>query len=358
MRQWRLSRIAALLLLSMMLAADVKANKFYVQWASFTQLPMSGTEIQVYLEAEARYIGAVDPGDENWNIEAHMSYDNNNVSGNGNNGSGITANMTISCLRQSWPDPDCAAFAGVGLCDSTGSDNVVTGSGKVWVIHGSTSSEFDEKAAPQLTLTCPNTGDDGSSNEPLDDAQQEDAASPILIDLDRNGFHLSGLSESVFFDINADGVLEELSWTDGNERDGFLVLDVNRNGRIDDGTELFGNHSWLLDGSKSPHGYRALAEYDKEEAGGNADGFIDEGDFVFVMLRVWLDEDHDGIADDVEMLTMEEAGVLKLDLDYRENRSRDPHGNRLRFNSRAWIAHDGSGSLPAKSTDVFFVVKD
>ena len=207
MRQWRLSRIAALLLLSMMLAADVKANKFYVQWASFTQLPMNGTEIQVYLEAEARY-------------------------------------------------------------------------------------------------------------------------------------------------------MEELSWTDGNERDGFLVLDVNRNGRIDDGTELFGNHSWLLDGSKSPHGYRALAEYDKEEAGGNADGFIDEGDFVFVMLRVWLDEDHDGIADDVEMLTMEEAGVLKLDLDYRENRSRDPHGNRLRFNSRAWIAHDGSGSLPAKSTDVFFVVKD
>lgn len=93
---------------------------------------------------------------------------------------------------------------------------------------------------------------------------------PLIINLDSNITSLSGAKFE--FDLNSDGQREELSFA--GEGSGFLALDANGNGVIDDGSELFG--------TKSGDGFADLAAHDED---GN--GWIDENDSVYSELRVW-----------------------------------------------------------------------
>lgn len=90
-------------------------------------------------------------------------------------------------------------------------------------------------------------------------------------------FNLEGtvgkISDQKFlFDLNTDGTEEEISFTE--QGSGFLALDKNKDGKINDGNELFG--------TKSGDGFADLAEYDQD---GN--GWIDEADEVFQDLTIW-----------------------------------------------------------------------
>jgi hypothetical protein len=84
--------------------------------------------------------------------------------------------------------------------------------------------------------------------------------SPVVLDLDGNGFESTGLLEGTQFDHDANGYAERTGWV--QEQDGLLVLDRNGNGRIDSGRELFGSETLRADGSKAANGYEALAELD------------------------------------------------------------------------------------------------
>ena len=178
--------------------------------------------------------------------------------------------------------------------------------------------------------------------------------SPIILDLGRDNFRLTGIEDPVYFDIDADGAFEEISWTAAHENDGFLVLDRNGNGLVDDGGELFGNATPLADGSRAPHGFAALAEIDLVALGGNENGTIDPGDSLFSELRIWIDDDHDGFSRVIELFSLDELGILEIELSYVENLRRDRHGNVFRYKGRALVDGPG-GSLPVTATDVFFV---
>jgi len=93
---------------------------------------------------------------------------------------------------------------------------------------------------------------------------------PLVISLDGTMPSLS--SKSFAFDIDSDGKPDQISML--NRGNGFLALDKNSNGRIDNGSELFG--------TKSGDGFADLRKYDDDK-----NGWIDENDAIFDKLRVW-----------------------------------------------------------------------
>ncbi|WP_337442421.1 calcium-binding protein [Neisseria meningitidis] len=147
---------------------------------------------------------------------------------------------------------------------------------------------------------------------------------PLALDLDGDGIETvaaKGFSGSLF-DHNGNGIRTATGWVSAD--DGLLVRDLNGNGIIDNGAELFGDNTKLADGSFAKHGYAALAELDS-----NGDNIINAADAAFQTLRVWQDLNQDGISQTNELRTLEELGIQSLDLAYKDVNKNLGNGNTL-----------------------------
>lgn len=111
---------------------------------------------------------------------------------------------------------------------------------------------------------------------------------PLVINLDGNIADLS--DQTFFFDIDGDGEKDEVNRLKSGS--GYLALDRNDDGKVNDGSELFG--------TASGNGFEDLAAYDED---GN--GFIDEGDSIFEKLKIWT-MDEDGKE---QLISLKEKGV-------------------------------------------------
>jgi hypothetical protein len=119
-----------------------------------------------------------------------------------------------------------------------------------------------------LALTMSRRYTENSSMVITAGAQLKD---PLVINYDAPSADLDSATFS--FDLDADGTREQVNRLKSGS--GFLALDKNGNGKIDDGSELFG--------AQTGDGFKELAAYDDD---GN--GFIDEADSIFNELRVWI----------------------------------------------------------------------
>lgn len=158
--------------------------------------------------------------------------------------------------------------------------------------------------------------------------------SPLIVDLDGDGVETSGKANGVYFDHDGNGFAEKSGWV--GKDDGLLVRDINGNGQIDNGTELFGNNSVLSSGQKAENGFEALKDLDS-----NHDGVFDNKDAAWNEVKVWKDSNQNGLVEDGELLTLEQANVSGMNLGYQDKDIVDENGNTI-GQTGSFIKGDGS----------------
>lgn len=227
-----------------------------------------------------------------------------------------------------------AANCGLGGCQaSVGLTVTVNGQSATASLTGLAGATSVWAQASPITITCgPQAVSDGGGGGGGPVEEYDPGTSPVIIDSQAEGFHLTSAPDGVTFDITGTGNPIQIAWTNARFHNAFLAL-PGPDGLVHNGKQLFGNFT-PQPASPHPNGFLALSEFDKPENGGNGDGVIDAKDTVYSRLRLWIDENHDGISQPNELHTLPELGVYSLALSYFESRRTDQFGNEFRYKAR------------------------
>ncbi len=165
-------------------------------------------------------------------------------------------------------------------------------------------------------------------HSPKSDPDAEKYGSVLVLNLDDKPVEViasekksqdSERKKKTSFDLDEDGFKEEVSWI--NPKDAILVLDINKNGQIDNSSELFGYAN--LDKTRVS-GFKHLTEYDS-----NKDGIINDADEVFSRLKLWQDFDFNGESQDSEIKSLKSFGVKSIDVSNLSEINQEVKGGKI-----------------------------
>ncbi|QCD43913.1 hypothetical protein [Campylobacter mucosalis] len=163
---------------------------------------------------------------------------------------------------------------------------------------------------------------------------------PLVITLDGNMPKV--LEDRFEFDIDSDGEIDQISRLGANS--GFLALDKNGDGKINNGSELFG--------ANSGNGFADLSRYDDDK-----NGWIDENDKIFNKLRIWHKS-----GDNERLVALGEVGIgaIFLGSTSSEFSLKDSQNNELAQLKRSgfFLYENGKSGIVAQMDFVKFQNKD
>ncbi len=166
---------------------------------------------------------------------------------------------------------------------------------------------------------------------------------PLVLDLDGGGITTSGVNPNapILFDQDGDGTLTATGWIGAGEA--IVVRDLNGNGTIDSGRELFGDNTILTTGPNAgqtaANGFEALADLDMD-ANGVADGKFDSNDVAYSSVKLWEDLNQDGVSQTGELFTVDQLGVASINVSGTANNINLGGGNTQTF-SGSFTRTDG-----------------
>ncbi|MFC7419511.1 hypothetical protein ACFQNF_06425 [Iodobacter arcticus] len=137
------------------------------------------------------------------------------------------------------------------------------------------------------------------------------------------------LSDKKFsFDLASDGSQQKVSLLKSGS--GFLALDKNGDGKINQGSELFG--------TQSGNGFADLTQYDEDK-----NSWIDAGDSIFAQLKLWIKDD----SNNEQLLSLSDKGIGALFLGHAKanfdlNNQHNEQLGQIRA-SGIYLREDGSG---------------
>lgn len=178
--------------------------------------------------------------------------------------------------------------------------------------------------------------------------------SPIVLDLTGKG-SISTVAPQLskaMFDLEGSGKKSKVGWIENGS--GLLALDLNNNGKIDSGRELFGDATLLQNGGKASNGYLALAQHDY-----NNDGVIDKKDKIYSKLLVWVDANGDAITQKGELKPLQALGITGIGVSYEDTHAdeRIHHNDKLARNLVLFKGKFFGSMCPSggcRSYDVYF----
>lgn len=180
-----------------------------------------------------------------------------------------------------------------------------------------------------------------------DEAAKCDSIDPLVIQLHTEkpqSIALTAPWQGVWFDLlgnmqPASPVMS--SWFANGDSENYFLALPNENGEVLGADQLFGNATRGPDQHYASHGFAALAKYDN-----NGDHMINQEDEVYSKLRLWKDANLDGIAQPEELFTLEEKGVLAIDLQFDERyQESDKYGNMTKYKSIVIMKDDSYGLI-------------
>ncbi|WP_326937897.1 calcium-binding protein [Frateuria sp. Soil773] len=175
---------------------------------------------------------------------------------------------------------------------------------------------------------------------------------PLALDLNGDGVVATRAEANwagALFDNDGDGIRTATGWIDSE--DGLLVRDINGDGVINSGAELFGDRTLLAGGGSASNGFAALADLDS-----NADGIVDASDVAFASLKVWRDLNGNGISEAGELYTLEQVGVVALSTGYVAGGAAVAGGELI--GSGSYLRDDGQGHVVSGVMQDFNLAND
>jgi hypothetical protein len=139
----------------------------------------------------------------------------------------------------------------------------------------------------------------------------------------RSSYTLTSADRGVRFDVDADGSLDQVGWTEAGTDVAFLALDRDGDGRISSGEELIGDRT--VPGVRV--GVNALAQL---AAYPGTWGAVGSDNPLFGRLRLWTDANHNGVSEADELRPAADE-LAAIGLGYTPHRRLDSHGNQSRF---------------------------